>query len=326
MTKKIFSLTLGALLFALCVCAEVQQQAKKIPRIGVLRTGSSPDPNVEGFRRGLRELGYVEGQNIAIEYRWAKGKTDQLPDLAAELVRLNVDVIVTGGSQAARAAKNATSAIPIVTAAGGDPVSSGLVASLARPGGNVTGLTNIGTQLSGKRLELLKEIAPGIIQVAVLANPANPTYSASRKEVEAAAPALRIKLQLVEVGRPSELDKALTAIGKERSGAVLLLADEMLFTQRARIVEFALKNRLPAVFDVSEFVEIGGLLSYGPNLPDIFRRAATYVDKILKGAKPADLPVEQPTTFELVINLKTANQLGLTLPPNLLARADRVIR
>ena len=302
-----------------------EAQPVKVPRIGVLRVGTAPDPNVEGFRRGLRELGYVEGQNVVIEYRWAEGKADRLPALAAELVRLKVDVIVAGGAPATQAAMRTTSTVPIVTVAAGSPA-TGLVVSLARPGGNVTGLTVVNVELSAKKVELLREALPRVSRVAFLGNPTDAAFGPILKETQRAAQLLRVHLQVVEVRDPSELAGAFAAMTRDHAGAFIHAPDELFFAYRRRIVDLAAKSQLPGVGDTRAFVETGGLMAYGPSLPETFRRAATYVDKILKGANPADLPVEQPTKFELVINLKAAKALGLTIPPSVLARADEVIQ
>jgi putative tryptophan/tyrosine transport system substrate-binding protein len=304
------------------------QQPGNVPRIGVLSTGSPPAtlPRFEPFIQRLHELGYVEGQTIALEYRFADGKHERLPGLAAELIDLNVDVIVTSGTPAAVAAKHATSMIPIIIAIAADPVGEGLVASLAWPGGNVTGMANLDTELSGKRLEILKEVIPGLSRVAILWNPANPAHRAALGENEVAARALGVQLQPVEARAPHEFTSAFSAMSRERASALMLLADSMFGSHRAQVVELAAKSRLPSLFWVKDFVAAGGLMSYGASYPDLLRRAATYVDKILKGAKPADLPMEQPTKFELVINLKTAQALGLTIPPTLLFQADEVLR
>jgi putative ABC transport system substrate-binding protein len=326
MRKKIFCLTLCAMLFALCVSAEAQQ-AKKVPRIGHLSAASASviAARVEAFRQGLRELGYVEGKNILIEYRYAEGKVDRLTDLAAELVRLKVDVIVTAAPSSTRAVKKATSTIPIVMGGvGGDPVEAGFVASLARPGGNVTGLTALSQELTGKQLELLKEIVPKLSRVAVLGTSTLPGYEV--KEMELAAGAFKVQLQHLDVLSSKDLETAFREARKGRADAGLVRASPVLESHRAQIAELAAKNRLPTIYPFAEFVEAGGLLTYGVSIPDLYRRAATYVDKLLKGAKPADLPVEQPTKFDFIINLKTANQIGLTIPPNVLARADRVIK
>ena len=313
-------LALGLLVAPLA--AEAQQPAK-VPRIGLIRLGSPPDPPAEAFLQGLRDLGYVEGRTIAIEYRWAQGNPDRIPDLTAELVRLKVDVIVTVG-QFALAAKQATSTIPIVFAVHANPVGAGLVASLARPGGNITGLSLMSPELSEKRLELLKEALPKLSRVAVLRDPRTPPTDL--QFTEAAARALGLRLQVLEVRDIKDLEPALAAAKKGRAGAVNTLSSPFFSAHRARIVETVAKARLPAMYYQREFVDLGGLMSYAPNFPDLFRRAAAYVDKILKGAKPADLPVEQPTRFEMVVNLKTAKALGLTIPPSILIRADQVIQ
>jgi putative tryptophan/tyrosine transport system substrate-binding protein len=280
----------------------------------------------ESFRQGLRELGYMEGQNILLESRWAEGHRERLAELAADLVRLDVAVIVTESTPAALAAKQATHTIPIVTAAVGDPVAVGLVASLARPGGNVTGLTFQAPELSGKRLELLKEAAPQTTLVAVLWNAANPSHMRNLEGVKAAAQALGLQLQTVAARTPSDFDRAFEAMASTRPSALITLADGMLWDNRTPIVAFAAKSRLPAIFPDREFAEAGGLMTYGQNLAANFRRAAAFVDRILKGAKPADLPVEQPMTFEFVINLQTAQTLCLTIPPTLLFQATELIR
>jgi len=300
------------------------QQPKKVSRIGFL--SDSRQPWDEAFRQGLRELGYVEGQNITIEYRYAEGKFERLPDLVGELVRLNVDVIVAGGSQAISAAKQSTTTIPIVMAVTADPVGSGFVASLARPGGNITGLTSLSPDLSGKRLELLKETVPRLTRVGILWNSGNPDNTTQLREAESVARALGVQLQAVEVRSSNDFDKAFSAITKGRAGALYALGDSLIATNRKRIVDFTAKNRLASMFSTRQAVEAGGLMAYGTNFLDLFRRAATYVDKILKGRKPADLPVEQPMKFELVINLKTAKQIGLTIPQSVLFRADKVIK
>jgi ABC-type uncharacterized transport system substrate-binding protein len=329
-TQKSQIVSLAIVLFVMLLpwsyLAEAQQPPK-LPQLGIL-TFDVPrsEPFLEVFFQELRRLGYVEGQNIAFEFRSAEGRVDRLPDLAAELVRLNVNVILASATGAALAAKNATSKIPIVFTAVSYPVGSGLVASLARPGGNITGLTNLTTDLSAKRLELLKEAFPNVSPVAVLSNPKDPISGPILQEVETAARALAVKLQLFEVGDPKEFDSALSGMTRARAGTLLVLTSQMFLRQRARIVDIAAKHRLPTMFWAMEFVAAGGLMSYGTNVPDLYRRAATYVDKILKGTKPADLPVEQPTKFEFVVNLKTAKQIGVTIPPNVLVRADKVIR
>jgi len=284
-------------------------------------------PLLDAFRQGLRELGWVEGQNIAIEYRFAEGRFDRLPDLAAELVRLKVDIIVAQPTPAAVAAKNATKTIPIVMISVGDPVGLGLIASLARPGGNVTGSSySVGPEIAGKLLELLKETVPKVRRVAILWNPANPAQPLFIRELNVAAPSLGVQLQLLEARGPNEFEGAFAAMAKERAGALLVMADGMFLLHRTRLADLAARSRLPAAYGVRDHVDAGGLMSYGSSTRDLFRRSATFVDKILKGAKPADLPVEQPTKFELVINAKTAKALGLTIPPSLLQRADEVIQ
>jgi putative ABC transport system substrate-binding protein len=294
-----------------------------------LLIASSPSPasaRIEAFRQGLRELGYVEGKNIVIEYRYAEGKPDRLPALAAELVRFKIDIIVTGGSSPTRAAKEATVTIPIVMSQDIDPVGSGFVASLARPGGNITGLSNFAPELSGKRLELLKETVPKLSRVAVLGASTLPANAQALREVELAAGAFKVQLQYLDVIDPKDIEAGFRAASRGRAEAVLALPSAVLISHRTQIADFAAKNRFPAIYYATEFVEDGGLMSYAPNFPDLSRRAATYVDKILKGANPADLPVEQPKKFEFVINLKAAKQIGLTIPPNVLARADKVIK
>ena len=302
------------------------QPSGPIPRVGVLRTPASdtPDPAGEGLRQGLRELGYVEGQNIVLEYRWAGGKPERLPALAAELVRLNVDVIVTGGEQAIAAARQATGTIPIVMGASNDPVGARLVAGLARPGGNVTGMTILSPELSRKRLELLKEVVPRASRVAVLYNAASPGAALDLSQTRDAARTLGLTLHDVEVQRLADFDAAFS-VARERADALIPLADPFFTSHRARIVELARKHRLPGIYYWREYVTAGGLMSYGPSLRDLYRRSATHVDKILKGARPGDLPIEQPTTFELVVNLTTARTFGLTIPQSLVARADHVI-
>ena len=304
------------------------QQPKKVPRIGILSSGSpsSSKEVVEPLEQGLRDLGYIEGQNITIEHRYAEGMAERLPDLAAELVQLKVDVIVVSGSPSTQAAMNATKTIPIVMTNTNDPVGVGLVASLAHPGGNVTGLSNVGSDLGGKQLELLKEAFPKISRVAVLSDSAIPGNALWLGEMKVAAEAFRITLQPVDVHRPDDFERAFSAIKKEHASALSVLRNGVNNNYRARIVDFAAKSRLPAMYPDREYVEVGGLMSYGPNFADLFRRAATYVDKILKGAKPADLPVEQPTKFEFAINLKTAKALNLTIPQSVLFRADKVIK
>jgi putative ABC transport system substrate-binding protein len=328
MKQRILGFALSAVLFALCCSAEAQQPAK-VSRIGFLASGSpsSDAAWIEAFRQGLRELGYVEGKNIVIDYRYGEGKTDQSPDLATELVQLKVDVIVAGGATPTRAAKNVTKLIPVVMANVTDPVALGLVVSLARPGGNVTGLTNLAPELGGKRLELLKEIVPQLARVAVLGDPSSPSYAPGWRETESAAQSLGVQVQSLEVRAPNpDFAGAFSAITRHRADALLTLSQPLIRIYRVQIVEFTAKRRMPAIFHTREFVEAGGLMSYAPDVPAMYRRAATYVDKILKGAKPADLPVEQPTKFEFIINLKAAKQIGLAIPPNVLVRADKVIR
>jgi len=330
MSKRVTCLALLAMLFALCSSAAAQQP-KKVPRIGYL---SNTDParesaRSEAIRLALRERGYIEGQNIAIEYRYTEGKRDRAPELAAELVRLKVDIIVVaGGASWVLAAKNATKTIPIVmTGAGADPVKEGLIESLARPGGNVTGITNLIRELGGKRLELLKEAVPKLARVAVLYDPAIPgTTREVKEDLPVPARALGLTVRSWEVRDKDGFDRVFAALKKERPDGLYVTGGGQMFAGRKRIAGFALKSRLPSTYSNKEAVEAGGLMSYGADLADSFRRVAYYVDRILKGAKPADLPVEQPTKFELVINLKTAKQIGLTIPPNVLARADRVIR
>ena len=301
------------------------QQPKKIPRIGYLRFIEVPVYDA-AFRQGLKELGYVEGENINVEYRFAGGSIERLAEFAAELVRLKVDVIVAGSTQSIDAARQATQTIPIVFPVTFDPVESGFVASLARPGGNITGLSTVNPDAAAKRVELMKEIMPRILRLAVLRNPTNSGSQFPLKETEAGAKRLSIRLQVVEARSGNDLAAAFRAAGTGRAQALIVLADALFFAQRSQVAELGIKHRLPSMFDDAQSVEAGGMISYGANLSDLFRRCAVYVDKILKGAKPADLPVEQPKTFEFVINLKAAKQIGLTIPPNVLARADRVIR
>jgi putative ABC transport system substrate-binding protein len=313
------------MLFALFSPASAQQPTKT-PRIGYLGS-TSVSARTEAFQQGLRELGYVEGKNIVIEWRRHEGKVDRLPALAAELVRLKVDIIITAGAPAARAAKEATVTIPIVMIQVGDPVGSGFVASLARPGGNITGLSTLAPELSGKRLELLKEIVPQLSRVAVFGTSTNPDNAQMLKEVEIAAKGLGMKLQYIDVLNRKNGETAFQAAVKGRAEAVLMMVSGPVANAlRPQIAEIAAKSRLPVIYDGRASVEAGGLMSYGANNTDLDRRAATFVDKIMKGAKPADLPIEQPTKFELFINLKAAKEIGLTIPPNVLVRADRVIR
>jgi putative tryptophan/tyrosine transport system substrate-binding protein len=326
--RKLSSFVLCAMLLALCVSVEAQQP-KNIPRIGFL-TGaslSSQSDRNKAFRQGLRELGYVEGKNIVIEWRSYEGKANLRPALVAELIHLNVDVIVAAGSGDIQAAKEATATIPIVMLAGGDAVASGFVASLGRPGGNITGLSTLRPELSGKRLELLKETVPRLSRVAFIVSPANQDYSQELKEIELAAQVFGLKLQRLDIVSPKDIATAFQAAVKGRADAVLFrVAGPYTASQRPQIAELAVKSRLPTIYEQAAYVETGGLMSYGVSVTDLARRAATYVDKILKGAKPADLPVEQPTKFEFIINLKAAKQIGLTIPPNVLVRADKVIK
>ena len=317
----IAGLTLG--LFTATIIAEAQQAAR-IPRIGLLRPGSPPDPYVTQFLQGLRELGYVEGQNFTIEYRWAENRTERIPELTADLVRLKVDVIVTAGSTGGIAAKQATSTIPVVVPVVTDPIAAGLVTSLSRPGGNITGLSTLNPELSQKRMELLKETFPQVTRVAVVQDPR--MALTDRQATEAAARALGLHLQVLEARGVDDLETAFAAAKTARAGAVNILSSALFFNNRGRIVDLVANSRLPAIYVHKGFVAAGGLMAYGPSFEDLFRRAAIYVDKILKGAKPAELPVEQPTKFELVINLKTAKALGLTIPQSILVRADEVIQ
>jgi ABC-type uncharacterized transport system substrate-binding protein len=327
MRKAVFSIQFVVVLLAVALIAEAQQP-KKVPRIGFLFAtfASAQESRVEAFKQGLRDLGYIEGRNITIEYRYAEGKLDRLPALAAELVGLKVDVIVTGGPQATRPAKKATATIPIVMAFDSDPVGNGFVASLARPGGNVTGLSALSPEISGKQLELLKEIVPKLSRLAVLGNSAEPANPQSLREIDLAAGTSGVQLQYLDVLGPKDIETAFRAATKGRADALLALASPILNNQRTQIAELAVKSRLPAIYFRPEFVEDGGLMSYATSFIELSRRAAWYVDKILKGAKPADLPVEQPTKFEFVINLKAAKQIGLAIPQRVLTRADKVIK
>jgi ABC-type uncharacterized transport system substrate-binding protein len=332
MDRRTFLAGTGAVLLVAPLAAEAQQAAK-VARIGYLVTGSLESPetraSLDAFRQGLRERGYVEGQNIVIEYRAADGRIERLPALATELARLKVDLIVANSTPGARAARQATTTIPIVAPNMGDPVGDGLVASLASPGGNITGSTFLGPELVPKRLDLLKEALPKLSRVAALWHPGafdERTMRDMVKRAEAAARTLGVQLQFVEARGPDEFDRAFSAMARERADAFIVFPSVMLFNERRRIVALAAQSRLPAMYQSREFVELGGLIGYGASIPDGTRRAATYVDKILKGAKPGDLPVEQPTKFELVINLKTAKALGLTIPQSLLGRADEIIQ
>jgi putative ABC transport system substrate-binding protein len=326
------SILCAVMLLTVAVVAEAQQPGR-IPRIGYLVTGSLDSPEtrslLDAFRQGLREHGYVEGQNIVVEYRAADGKIEQLPGRVTELARLKLDLIVAGNTPAARAAQQATTTIPIVAPVMGDPVGDGLVASLARPGGNITGLTFLGPELVPKRLELLKEALPTISRVAALWHPGAFGERSTRdmlKETETAARTLAVQLRLVGARGPDEFDRAFSTMTRERAEALIVFPSPMLFNERRHVVDLAAKHRLPSMFGATEFVELGGLISYGASINDLVRRGANHVDKILKGAKPADLPVEQPMKFELAINLKTAKQIGLTIPQSVLYRADKVIQ
>ena len=304
------------------------QQAGKVPRIGYLAQNNAEmsQGTFAAFREGLREHGWVEGQTIVVETRYAEGKVDQLPALVSELIRFKVDIIVTTSSGTTWAAKNATQSIPIVMGASANAVGEGLVSSLAHPGGNITGMTFLaGPEIAGKQLQLLKEMAPAASRIAVLTNPTNRSHAAFAREVKVAARSLGAQVQVLEAPNPDQLDSAFAAMTKERAAALLVLTDSMFVGQRRRVVDLAARSRLPALYSQKEFVDDGGLISYGPSLVDMFRRAATHVDKILRGAKPSDMPIEQPTKFELVINLKTANALGITIPQALRLRADELI-
>ena len=326
-SKKFLRFLIYILLVALCSYADAQQPTKMPRRVGYLGGGSAELEKVwiDAFLQGLRELGYFEGKNIVVERRYATGRYEELPALTAELIRLKVDVILAASTPVADSVKKTTSSIPIVMVVA-DPIGTGLVASLARPGGNITGLSDFHADLVTKRLELLKEVVPSLSRVAVLSNPASPTCSTQFKDLHAAAPALGLTLVAVEARNPEDLPNSFSRIKQERVGAVFVCGDRMLNTHRQQIFSLVNQTRLPAIYSTKEYADTGGLMSYGANFPELYRRAAIYVDKILKGAKPADLPVEQPTKFELIINLKAAKQIGLTIPPNVLARADRVIR
>ena len=314
--------------FLLIVCPAYAQQPAKVPHIGILATFSPSviAARIEGFHQGLRELGYVEGKNIVIEWRSADGNNDRMPALAAELVGLKVDVLVSPSPSATRAFKDATSTIPIVMAQDTDPVGSGFVASLARPGGNVTGLATLAPEIGGKQLDLLKEIVPKLSRVAVIGNSTIPGDAQALRETVLAAGAYEIYLRYLDVLDPKDLEPTFRAAAKGRADGLLVLGNPNLNAQRKQVVDLAVKHRLPATYTRPEYIDAGGLMYYGTNYPDLFRRAAIYVDKILKGAKPTDLPVEQPMKFELIINLKTAKQIGVTIPPNVLVRADKVIK
>src|SRR5580765_765337 len=329
MRIKIIATPLVIMSISLASAPAEAQQPKKVPRIGYFQAPPPSDvaARTEAFQQGLRELGYVEGKNIVIEWRFAEGKPERVPVLAAELVHLKVDVIVTGGAVLTRAAKEATVTIPIVMAQDIDPVSNGFVASLARPGGNVTGLSTLAPEISGKRLELLKEIIPRLSRVAILGTSSQPGNAQQFKETELAAQAFGVKLQYLDVLSPKDIEPAFRESSRARADAVVMMvAGAVAAAHRAQILELAAKRRLPTMYPQNTYVEAGGLMSYGVSFPDLDRRAATYVDKILKGRKPAELPVEQPKKFEFVINLKAAKQIGLTIPPNVLVRADKVIK
>jgi putative ABC transport system substrate-binding protein len=316
----------GALTMLVAPALAFAQSPVRVARIGVLRTSraASSDPATNGFRQGLRDLGYVEGQNLHLEFRWADGRPERIPVLAAELVQANPDVLVTGGEQAILALKRATSTIPIVMGASNDPVGAGLVDSLARPGANVTGMTVVAPEVSRKRLQLLKEVLPRATRIAVLADPSYPATALDLAETRKAAQALGLRLETVEARTPADIEPAIVA-ARDRADALLPVGDPFLTSHRARIAELAAKHRIPAIYYWREFVDAGGLMAYGPNLRESYRRAATFVDKILKGARPSDLPVERPTTFELTINLKTAKAQGITIPQAVLVRADHII-
>jgi ABC-type uncharacterized transport system substrate-binding protein len=328
MNRRAFVTGLGAFLAA-PLAAEAQQQPGQVPLVGYISPGSSSDPfrqrRFEAFRQGLRELGHVDGRNVVLEPRWAEGQYARYPVLAADLVRLKVAAIVTVGGAATKAAKQVTSTIPIVMSVVIDPIGSGLVTNLARPSGNLTGTSVMANELLTKQLELLKEVAPNVHRIAVLWNPDNPSGAAAMSYLNAAARSLGVELQLVEARNPQEIDRAFAAMTREHAGAVVVLPDAIYGNQIKQIVGLAAQRRLPAIYTLVENAEAGGLMVYGPNLTDLERHAATFVNKILKGTKPADLPVEQPTKFELVVNLKTAKALGLTIPPSVLLRADEVI-
>jgi putative ABC transport system substrate-binding protein len=327
MLHRIVTVILGLAILAAPLPTDAQQPST-VPRIGYLEFGTAAPgtPLFEAFRQGLRDLGWVDGQNIAIEVRYADGKRDQLPELAAGLVRSKVDLIFTSTTAAALAAKHATTTIPVVIGFVGDPVGSGVVASLARPGGNITGWTHLaGLELAGKRLELMKEAVPGVTRIGALWNPANPGNAPFVKELEVAAQALKVQLHPVGVQDPRELDRAFAALARQRTEALVVVADGMFLAQRDRIIALAARSRLPAMYPSTDLVEVGGLMAYSVDLPELYRRGASYVDRILKGAKPADLPVERPTRFYLVINLRTARALELTIAPSLLLKADRII-
>jgi putative ABC transport system substrate-binding protein len=324
-TRRAFLSATGAVWLA--PIRALGQSSPKVYRIGYLGTAATPgtQPEWNRFQARLRELGYIDGQNMVTEFRSSEGREERFPALAAELVDLKVDVIVAPGTAAARAARNATATIPIVTVLVSDPVGLGLVASLARPGGNITGMSSAATDIAGKQLQLLKELMPGLSRVAVLWTSTTPAHPLTLKEVEAAAKTLQLQVRTFDVRTPESLERSFRAIRGQRAEALMPLDGPFMFVQRRRIVDFAAKNRLPSVCSSRAYPDVGALMSYGPSFSDLYYRAATYVDKILKGAKPGDLPIEQPTKFDLIINLKTARALGLTIPPSLLQRADEVI-
>ena len=327
MKKKITVFILSAWFLALCLSAHAQQP-KKVPRIGFLAgvSASTISARTDAFRQGLRELGYIEGKNIIVEWRYADEKLERLNDLATELVRLKLDVLVSSAPTVTRPLRPATKTIPIVMAFDDDPVGNGFITSLAQPGGNITGLSNLAPEISGKQLELLREIVPKLGRVAVLGTSTRPGNAQSLKEIELAAGAFGVKVQYIDVQDSKEIEAAFRGASKGRAAAVLVFGGPVFNSRRKQLADLAVRNRLAAIYPRQEFVEEGGLMMYGPNVTDLYRRAATYVDKIPKGAKPADLPVEQPTKFEFIINLKAAKQIGLTIPPNVLVRADRVIK
>ena len=327
MKQKIPGLALSALLLGLCASAHAQQP-EKIPHIGYISGAplSTLSARIEAFRNGLRELGYVEGKNIVIEWRDANGNLDRIPEMAAELVRQKVDILVSPGPVVTRPLKEATTTIPIVMAQDTDPVGSGFIVSLARPGGNITGLATLAPEIGGKQIEVLKEIVPRLSRVGIIGNSANPGDALSLRETVIAAGSIDVYLRYLDVLAPTDFDRVFQIATKGRVDGVMVLGNPVLNSGRKLIVDLAAKHRLPATYTRPEFIEAGGLMYYGTNYNDLFRRAATYVDKILKGAKPADLPIEQPKKFEFIINLKAAKQIGLAIPPNVLARADRVIR
>jgi putative ABC transport system substrate-binding protein len=332
MKRREFIALIGGAAVSSAACplaARTQQLASAVRRIGFLLPGGARTTAVRGqleaFREGLKEYGWVEGQNISVEYRFAEGKEDALPGIAAELVQSRLDVVVAEGTAATRAAKTVTQTVPIVMATSADPVGTGLVASLNRPGGNITGVSLQTGELSGKRLQLLTEIVPGLARVAVLSNPLNPSIALVLEQTKAAAQSLGLEIHVVEVQAPDKFESAFAAVTAARAGALIVLPDPLLYGQHPRIVTFTAASHLPALFPEKEVAEAGGLIAYGPSIPASFRRAAAYVDKILRGAKPADLPIEQPTKFELVVNLQTAKAIGVTIPTSILLRADEVI-